>query len=268
MNILREVRRVRNKSWPVRILLLLGFCVIFVVTTYAWFSTQRNVTLGGLYGETIPWDVSYYIKPDDEEDETQMLDETAVFTIEEFYPGMPSREDMVHVYNLGAASSKIKYELISVKVFGQEILTKDGSGNQYLNVYKKDENGENVLDKTVPVTVETDELNETTTTTVFSEDTSYPFKITYTYDRTKLIGVYDKEDPTTEKAHATLSFKMTWKYEDGTLEKDILDTQFGKQAYEYYEDGNDKTKAVEVQVRITSERIHPSVDPDYVEPEE
>lgn len=266
MNILREVRRVRNKSMPVRIMLLLAFCVIFVVTTYAWFSTQRNITMSGLYGETTPWDVSYYIQADDEDDRTQMLDETAVFTIEEFYPGMPSREDLVHVYNLGAASSEITYELISVKVFGQEILTKVGE-NQYLNVYEKGANGENVLSGTVPVTVTTDEANNKTTTTVFSADTAYPFEITYTYDRTKLIGVYDENDPSTEQAHATLSFKMKWIY-NGTLEKDILDTQFGKQAYTYYEEGNDVEKAVEVKVRITSKMVHPSVDPDYVEPEE
>ena len=48
MNILREVRRVRNKSMPVRIMLLLAFCVIFVVTTYAWFSTQRDVDITGM----------------------------------------------------------------------------------------------------------------------------------------------------------------------------------------------------------------------------
>ena len=267
MNILREVRRVRNKSMPVRIMLLLAFCVIFVVTTYAWFSTQRNVTMSGLYGETTPWDVSYYIKADKDKNQTWMLDETAVFTIDEFYPGMPSREDYVHVYNLGSASTEITYELISVKVFGQEILTKDASGNQYLNVYKEDANGDNVLERTVPVTVATDETTETTTTTVFSADDAYPFEITYTYDRTKLIGVYVEGDESTEKAHATLSFKMDWDY-DGTLDKDILDTQFGKGAYAYYEEGNNEEKAVEVKVRITSKMVHPSADPDYIEPEE
>ena len=260
MNILREVRRVRNKSMPVRIMLLLAFCVIFVVTTYAWFSTQRNVTMSGLYGETTPWDVSYYIQADDEDDQTQMLDETAVFTIEEFYPGMPLREDLVHVYNLGATDTKITYELISVKVFGQEILTKDANGKQVLNVYKKGENGENVLDSTVAVTVATDDTDGTTTTTVFSADSAYPFKITYTYDRTELIGAYVEGDESTEQAHATLSFKMDWDY-DGTLGKDILDTQFGKQAYTYYENGNDTEKAVEVKVRITSKMVNPSANP-------
>ena len=62
MNILREVRRGSNKSMPVRIILLVSFCVIFVVTTYAWFSTQKDVKFQGLTGYTTEWDVSYYVK--------------------------------------------------------------------------------------------------------------------------------------------------------------------------------------------------------------
>ena len=61
MNILREVRRANNKSMPVRIILLLSFSVIFIVTTYAWFSAQKDVKFGGLEGEVTSWDVSYYI---------------------------------------------------------------------------------------------------------------------------------------------------------------------------------------------------------------
>lgn len=260
MNILREVRRVRNKSMPVRIMLLLAFCVIFVVTTYAWFSTQRNVTMEGLYGETTPWDVSYYIKADEDEDETLVLDETVTFTVDEFYPGMPSREDVVNIYNLGGASTVIDYELISVKVFGQEILTEDASGNQFLNVYEKDEDGENVLAGTVAITTNT--TTDGTTTTVFSGDTAYPFVITYTYDKTKLIGEYVEGAENSDRAHATFHYNMSWDYE-GTEAKDILDTQFGKDAYTYYDAGYDTQKALEVMVRITSSMVHPSVDPDH-----
>ena len=40
-----------------------------------------------------------------------------------------------------------------------------------------------------------------------------------------------------------------------------LDTKFGKEAYAYYQDSaNDPSKAVEVQVKITSSRIHPSLE--------
>ena len=266
MNILREVRRVSNKSMPVRIMLLLAFCVIFVVTTYAWFSVQRDINVGGLTGYTTSWDVAYYIKADDERDETQMLDKTAIFTIDEFYPGMPDREDTVHVYNIGKASTTVTYELTSVKVFGKEILIKDEESEELaLNVYGTNEDGEEIVIDTVPVTTSADGK----TTTVFSGDTRYPFKISYTYDKTDLIGQYEEGGEYEDSAHATLKFYVEWDYEGtGTdnenLAKDVLDTQFGKGAYTYYQDEeNDPTKAVEVQVRITSNMIHPSDDENY-----
>lgn len=251
MNILREVRRVKQKSMPLRIILLLSFCVIFIVTTYAWFSSQKDVRIKALEGEVTPWDVAYYIKPDGAEDETFIFDKTVAFTVDEFYPGMPNRVDTVNIYNLATTSTDINYELVSVKLFGEEILTKDAQGNNYLNVYKKDENGENVLDRTVAVTT------EGTTTTIFSKDTAYPFKISYTYDKTRLTGEYVEGAENSDNARATFQYNMSWEYE-GDEAKDILDTQFGKQAYSYYNSGNDPQKALEVMVRITSTMIHPN----------
>lgn len=241
MNILREVRRVKEKSMASRIRLLLAFCVIFIINTYAWFSTQKNVTFGGLNGSVTSWDVAYYIN----EDENQFLDQTAVLTIEELYPGMPNREDVVHIYNLGKASTKIKYELISVKVFGQTVWSAESENNSL-------------------------QIQTTgNTTTLFSGDTTYPFNVSYTYDKEKLIGEYKEGNEDADKSQATFKFNVSWTYEgSGTeaenLARDILDTQFGKDAYAYYQDSaNDPTKAIEVEVKITSSMIHPSEDPDY-----
>jgi len=204
MNILREVRRVKQKSMPVRIILLLTFCVIFIVTTYAWFSSQKDVSVG-LEGDVTPWDVAYYIKAD-EDDETFVFDETVTFTVDEFYPGMPNRVDTVNIYNLGSTSTAINYELVSVKLFGEEILTRDAQGKQHLNVYKKNENGENVVDRTVAVTTVGN------TTTIFSGDTAYPFEISYTYDKRKLTGEYVEGAENSENAHATFQYNMNWDY--------------------------------------------------------
>lgn len=242
MNILREIRRVKHKSMPVRIILLLAFCVIFIVTTYAWFSIQKNVSLGGLTGNVTSWNVEYYVNSDTNE----ILNETAVFTIDDLYPGMANREDTVYVYNTGKASTNIKYELISVKVFGNTVWAKGNASN--------------------PLQIQTTGNK----TTIFSADTNYPFNVSYTYDKTKLIGQYVEGSENADKARATLKFNVNWSYEgNGTesenLARDILDTKFGKQAYTYYQNGNDITKAIEIEVKITSSMIHPSEDPDYVE---
>lgn len=230
MNILREVRRVNNKSLPVRIILLLTFCVIFVASTYAWFSTQKNVTLRGLDADVTPWDVSYYV------DDNEVFNETVTFTIEQLYPGMPEREDFVHIYNRASTSTDITYQVVSVKVFGQEVL--------------------NSLDIGI----------EGNTTNIFSADTNYPFEVSYTYDKDYLTGEY-VDDETTPQSHATFKFTVNWDYEGQSesesenLAKDILDTQFGKDAYAYYQDeANDPSKAIEIKVKITSKMIHPSLE--------
>ena len=228
MNILREFRRVKTKSMTVRISLLLIFSVILIVNTYAWFSIQKDVNLGGLEGNVTSWDVSYFVN----EDTNEILDQTAVFTIDELYPGMPVREDVVHIYNRGTTGTTIKYELLSVKVFGQEILEE----------LKNDPNGI---------------ITEGNTTNIFANKEEYPFNISYTYDRATLIGEYI-DDETTPNAAATFKFNVNWAYEEGNTEeeiiaKDLLDTKFGKDAYSYYQnEENDPTKAVEIYVKITS----------------
>ena len=233
MNILREFRRIKKRSVPARILLITIFSVILIINTYAWFNANEPVNMKGLEADITPWDVRYYV------DDKEMLDESVTFTIDELYPGMPNREDVVRIYNMSTTSTSINYELTSVKVFGQEVL---------------DQLKENDVIQTDGNTVH-----------IFADDTEYPFDISYTYDRTRLDGEYE-DDTTTPNAGATFKFLASWEYqgngtEDENLAKDILDTKFGKGAYEYYQDeANDPNKAIEITVKITSSMIHPNAD--------
>ena len=98
-----------------------------------------------------------------------------------------------------------------------------------------------------------------------SDDTQYPFDISYTYDKTRLDGKFE-DDTSTPDAKGTFHYHTSWEYQgDGTdvenLARDILDTQFGKDAYTYYQDeGNDSLKAIEITVKITSSMIHPNTE--------
>lgn len=228
MNILRELRRVKKQSMTFRILLILTFSVILIINTYAWFNANSPVDLQGLEADVTPWDIRYYV------DDKEVLDENVTFTIDELYPGMPDREDIVRIYNMSTTSTSINYELTSVKIFGREIL---------------DQLEENNIIHT-----------EGNTVNIFADDTKYPFKIEYTYDRTRLDGEY-VDDTTTPMSGATFKFKSSWDYqgtgtEDEKLAKDILDTRFGKDAYEYYQNqNNNPSKAIEITVKITSSMI-------------
>lgn len=236
MNILREVRKVNQKSMPVRIMLLLTFCVIFTISTYAWFITSQELNLSGLEANVTSWDVAYYV------DDNEILKETVTLTIDSFYPGMSSvSEEIIHIYNLGDKNTNIKYELLSVKLFGEEVINDINIG---ISGYG-----------------ETGKMY-----TIFSEDTQYPFNVNFTYDKSYLEGKYvDDNSPTSEKAHATFKFNASWEYqaedEANTEAKDALDTQFGKAAFEYYKkQGSDPSKAIEIQVKITSSSANSTLE--------
>ena len=239
MNILREVRRVNQKSMPVRIISILLFSVILIISTFAWFSSQKDVRIGGLTGDVTSWDVAYYVRGEERKDQT------ATFTINQLYPGMDLYTDKVHIYNIGEASTNIEYELISVKVLGETLYEKGSATNE--------------------LTIEVDE--DTNTTHIFNGDTTYPFEISYTYDKDYLNGKYDLDTQTPASAHAILTLNADWFYgEEGSVDgeisdKDQLDTQFGKDAYEYYQNVlNDPSKAIEIKVKITSNFIHPDLE--------
>ena len=231
MNILRELRRAKKKSMATRVILISIFSVILIVNTYAWFSSSKNVTINGLEGQITSWDVAYYV------DGKEILDQDVAFTIDELYPGMPNREDVVHIYNLGKTSTRIKYEIKSIKVYGKEVLDQ--------------------------IQAEGGIQTSGNTTNLFADDTKYPFNISYTYDRARLDGEY-VDDESTPNAGATFKFNASWIYEGtGTADeneaKDISDTKFGKDAYSYYQnEANDKTKAIEIIVKITSEILRDS----------
>lgn len=233
MNVLREFRRVKERSIMSRIRLILLFSVILIVNTYAWFSVNQEIKLNELDSAKItPWEVHYYVN------DKEILDQDVDFTIDELYPGMPNREDIVRIYNGSTTSSAIKYEVTSVKVFGQEVLEKiksDGGIQEEGNTVK-----------------------------IFSADENYPFNISYTYDKTRLDGEY-VNDETTPNAGAKVTFNASWEYkgngtDDENLAKDILDTKFGKNAYNYYQNSqNNSSKAIEIIVKITSSMLRENV---------
>ena len=233
MNILREFRRAKERSVASRVRLIMIFSVILIVNTYAWFNINQEIKLKNLDTANItPWDITYYV------DGKEILDQDYTFTIDELYPGMPNREDTVHIYNLTTTSSKLSYEITSVKVFGQEVLSQlqaDGGIQQNGN-----------------------------TVNIFADDTTYPFNISYTYDKTRLDGEY-VNDETTPDAGANVKFNVSWTYQgngtdDENLAKDILDTKFGKDAYSFYQNSeNDESQAIEIIVKITGQLLREDI---------
>ena len=61
MNVLRELRKFKTKSALAKIRILILLAVMLTVSTYAWFSSEKDVSVGNIRGIVTEWDVEYSI---------------------------------------------------------------------------------------------------------------------------------------------------------------------------------------------------------------
>ena len=110
MNILREIRKLKKKSLRTRIWIILILLIMLVSSIYAWSVMKVSASINGLEGVVNSWDIEFYV------DDEQILEDSIIFTVDEFYPGMSDNKQIVSVHNLGSTRpANVKLELISVK---------------------------------------------------------------------------------------------------------------------------------------------------------
>ena len=242
MNILRELRKVKKRSVPLRVFLVLLFGSFLIINTFAWYNVSKNIKPANLGATVIPWDVEYYITSSE-----SPIEETATFTIDEIYPGMPTFEDYVFIKNMTTKNSKIEFTVKTITLFGEVIFSKDAnpSTNQ-------------VIPNTSTVVVNQEKGIKSGYITIINVNEDYPFEITCSYDKDIISGQY-VSDVQTPDAVSTFTMNIDWNYEllqNGNVStvRDDLDTDFAKRAYEYYEDNN-TTNALVIEIEINSYMI-------------
>ena len=242
MNILREIRKVKKRSVALRVTLILFFGSFLIINTLAWYNISKNVTTGNVGATVIPWDVEYYITSSD-----SPIEEVATFTINEIYPGMPTFEDYVFIKNMTTKNSKIEYKVKTITLFGEVIFSKDAAPatNQ-------------VVPNTSTIVVNQAKGIESGFITIININQYYPFEISCSYDKNILSGQY-VSDVQTPDSVATFTMNIDWDYELlqnelVSTDRDNLDTDFAKRAYEYYEENN-TTNALVIEVEINSYMI-------------
>lgn len=218
MNVFRELRRIKNRNVIARLAVVFVFLLMLITSTYAWFNISKEVEIQGVEGKVSGWNVEYYVND-------VFAENTYVFEAQNFYPGMDPITETVKIYNTGELNTNIKYEITSIKLFGEEILEQLENNNEI--IYS--ERG----------------------IAIFTDTTKYPFFINYSYDKVKLIGTYADAE-STPNAVATLDLSASWEYH-GNDAKDILDTGFGEAAYDYYEAHPEGEEALVIEMKITSE---------------
>lgn len=228
MNVLRELRKFKTKSALAKIRILILLAVMLTVSTYAWFYSDKDTNVSNIRGVVTEWDVEYSI------DDVVITTEEIVIACDEFYPGMEPFEKKIKTSNKTESGADIKYELKSVKLFGVEIL------EDLKNTGNVTEAG--------------------TTTNVFATE-EYPFNAGFYYDRDVIGGVDPITGLPTPNSHAELTVFANWSYtrESATktrTENDELDTQYGEDAYQYYQDEtlSEAYSPLEIVINITSAR--------------
>ena len=228
MNVLRELRKFKTKSALAKIRILILLAVMLIVTTYAWFYVDKDVSVGNIRGVVTEWDVEYSI------DDVVITTEEVVIACDEFYPGMPEFTKKIKTSNKTETGADIKYELKSVKIFGVEKLDElKANGNV---------------------------TEAGTTTNVFSKE-EYPFNAGFSYDTDVIGGIDPITGNPTPNSHAELTVFANWSYERQSASKtkaenDTLDTYYGEEAYEYYqnEELSEQYSPLEITIEITSAR--------------
>ena len=219
MNLLRELRKFKTKSIMLKVRALILLVIMLIVSVYAWFSIDKDVNIM-LRGKVTEWDAEYYI------DGEKITECDVDIEVGEFYPGMEDFEKDIYIHNVSREMSNIIYEIASVKLFGREILP-ELTQNGHI---EKDGN----------------------TINIFSKEEPYTFNAGFSYDKEIIEGLY-VDDETTPDATAKIHFFTNWSYErNGNLgidENDAYDTRLGKQAYEYYKNGDEIALVVKLKIR-------------------
>lgn len=228
MNVLRELRKFKTKSALAKIRILILLTVMLAVSTYAWFYTEKSVNVSNIRGKVTDWDVEYSI------DNEVIVTEEIVIAVDEFFPGMEPFDKTVKTTNKTATGADIEYEIKSIRIFGVEQLD-----------YLKDSGN----------------ITEAGTTVNFFSKEEYPFNAGYSYDRDSIAGVDPESGEPTDDSVGTLTIFANWSYtrsgaEKGTAENDELDTMYGEQAYEYYQNTalSEQYSPLEIVITITSAR--------------
>ena len=227
MNILREMRKFKTKSAiaKIRMIVLLG--VMLLGSAYAWFGMQVDPSVSNIRGAVVEWDIDYTF------DDFVIQEQEFTIAIDEFYPGMDDFEESIVVRNKSNMTpTTLTYELLSVRLWGQEVLPQLTENGNIIEAGK----GKDLF---------------------VTED--YPFSAMYRYDKLFISGKY--EDESSVDSYATLTFGAKWSYErEGILktkeENDLLDTEFGMKAYKYYKESelSEQYKPLEITIKITGSR--------------
>lgn len=210
--------RIRNKKKLTRaerrLKKRITFRTLFLLAITCIFNTYAwflyvNTVSANLTAHVEAWHVQFEV--DDEIVERQFS-----VAIEHAYPGMTNVVKTVTILNNGEKAADLSYAIKSLRIFD--------------NIYVATDQLE--TGDTIP-----QGATQTTSANLLSMiQNNYPFTITIT----------SSQNTVNINTEGTLTFTFSWAYESG---QDATDTEYGTDAYDFYED-NPGVEAIEIVVKL------------------
>ncbi len=190
------------------------FRTLFLIAITLIFNTYAwflyaNTVTATLSAHVDSWHVTFEV-------EGEPVEHSFTFDVEHAYPGMLDVTKTLTVHNNGERNAEIRYEIRKVRIFDDIYLSQE-SVNE----------GE---------TVPTGATIDSSANLLTMIQNTYPFEISFS-DLTESVGP-------NESSNFNIGF--SWDYESG---QDESDTEYGINAYTYYENNND-SPAVEIVIKV------------------
>lgn len=236
MNVLRVVRRKKINIFLIIILLFVG-----ISSTYAWFNMQNDVQGEGIVAKVSSWGIEFII-----DENVEIVSDEYTIEIDKFYPGMEPIEKKIDIYNTDVEKVSIEYEIISISLFGEEIINNETLTEETENQYGV--RSASIFGNNAATLFEPGNTNYS-----FSMKHPTPFEITYSYNKDELAGLGGDGE-------YSGWFKINFSWPDN--QDDVEDTRIGNMAYEYMksqENSENKESPIKIVVRITGRRTSSDV---------
>lgn len=231
----------------------------FIFATFAWF-TYTRILESNVDVNVSAWQVDFK----DTSDASAVLGTSMQFQVGNFYPGMNDYTKEIEIINLGDRAANITYKIEELKILGHTYQIKGApeEGDSERTVYKSEV---------------TDNVAQTKTIKLLNDSDAYPFEIIITHSLQ--IDINSDANPNQNKG--TFKICFTWPYnivdlpavlpddlpeelteeaeilEELNQRKNILDTQWGEDIAEYYNNQPAGTtpKGIEIKVQAIAQQI-------------
>lgn len=147
----------------IKIRTIIFLIVLLAFNSYAWFLYATKVSTG-LQAHVAAWDINFVI-------DNKAIEKTVTINLEKIYPGMEDFSQEIQVENKGETKADLKYEIESIKIFGETFSRKSGMTSQQL-----EEKIANEYPINLDIQISNNSVDEGVGKSTFTINLSWPFE--------------------------------------------------------------------------------------------